>query len=318
MPRIPAIGDVATLAVPGALALGILAPGAAAAVLPLLPALVAALVFTTVMGADASRFAAVLRAPARLLCAALVIQLALPLAAWCLAAAAGADPALGLGAMLLLAAPVGTGAALYVTLAGGNAALALCLSAVTFLALPLLLPLLALLVALPAEAMAPHLLAGRAAVVILLPALAAVALRRAGLRPADARLNASRWTTLAFALLLPTTLARSSGIGPMLREAPLEAASVALLIAALLLAAYAATALVFGRHAKADARGVAVSAVSRNIAVVWAATAGMLPEATEQMLALSAIVFYAMPPALRLLARLSPAVAPPAASAAAA
>ncbi len=317
MPRLPAIGDVATLAVPGALALGILVPGAAAAALPLLPVFVAALVFATVMGANAERFVAVLRAPGQLLAAALFIQIALPLAAWTAARAAGAEPALALAAVLLLAAPVGTSGALYVTLAGGNAAISLCLSAITFLALPIVLPLLAAVLAMPAGELSPRALAERAALVILLPAFAAIAIRRAGLLRGTALARAGTWTSLGFAVLLPTTLARSSGIGPMLRDEPLAALAVALLIAGLLLAAYAATALATARYEKIDARGVAVSAVSRNIGVIWAATAGMLPEATEQALALSAIVFYAMPPALRLLARLSPAApAVPAAAAA--
>jgi predicted Na+-dependent transporter len=305
MPRLPAIGDIAALAVPATLVGGILLPGAAAATLPALPLLVALLVFAAVMAADAQRFGAVTRSPVRLGLAAAFMQIALPLAAAAAGTLGGADPALVLAAALLLAAPVGTSSHLYAAMAGGNPVMALCLSALTLAAVPLVLPLVALGLPLAGLTLSPLALAGRAAMVVLLPALAAILLRRL-LARRGAAARGTAWAWLGLAALLPITFARTTGLGPLLAADPLHALAVTLLIAALLAAAYALTALAFAHAGGADARGIAVASISRNISVTWAATAGLLPVGAEQMLALSALVFYGMPPALRLLARLSP------------
>ncbi|WP_291297210.1 hypothetical protein [Elioraea sp.] len=310
MPRLPAIGDIAALAVPATLIGGILLPDAAAATLTVLPGLVALLVFAAVMAADAKRFAAVIRSPVRLGLAAVFIQLVLPLAAAVAGTLGGADPALVLAATLILAAPVGTSAQFYAAMAGGNPAVALCLSAVTLAAVPVVLPLVALGLPLAGLSLSPAALAGRAAMVVLLPALAAILLRcvmaRRGGGTPTTRWAATAWAWLGLAALLPITFARTTGLGPLLGADPLHALALTVLIAALLATAYALTALAFSQVGGIDARGMAVAAISRNISVAWAATAGLLPIGAEQMLALSALVFYGMPPALRLLARLSP------------
>lgn len=315
-PRLPAIGDIAALAVPATLVGGILLPHATAATLPALPWLVALLVFAAVMAADGKRFTAVTRSPVRLGLAAGFMQVVLPLAAATAGTLGGADPALVLAATLLLAAPVGTSSHLYAAMAGGNPVVALCLSALTLAAVPVVLPLVAIGLPLAGLALSPLALAGRSAMVVLLPALAAILLRcllaRRGDQAAGVGRGASQaarttlWAWVGLAALLPITFARTTGIGPLLLADPLHALAVTLLIAALLAAAYALTALAFAQTGGADARGIAVAAISRNISVTWAATAGLLPLGAEQMLALSALVFYGMPPALRLLARLSP------------
>lgn len=306
MPRLPAIGDIAALAVPATLVGGILLPGAAASTLPALPFLVALLVFAAVMAADGKRFSAVTRSPVRLGLAAGFMQVVLPLAAAAAGTLGGADPALVLAATLLLAAPVGTSSHLYAAMAGGNPIVALCLSALTLAAVPVVLPLVALGLPLAGLTLSPLALAGRSAMVVLLPALAAILLRCLLARRGGQGARSVAWAWLGLAALLPITFARTTGIGPLLVADPLHALAVTLLIAALLASAYALTALAFAQAGGPDARGIAVASISRNISVTWAATAGLLPLGAEQMLALSALVFYGMPPALRLLARLSP------------
>ncbi|MFT8243128.1 hypothetical protein [Roseomonas sp. BN140053] len=279
-----------------AMALGLLWPAGAALADRATPLLLAA---TTLFGVLALPAGGALRTPLRAAALAVALGVFGPLLAGVAATALGAGAERTGWVVLAAAAPVGTGAiGLAAALGlGGARTAAVVLASVA--SCPVLLPGLAALLQLPG-ALDPGALAGRLWLMAVLPAVLALPLRRLPrLASGSARGASAALAVLALAL---TALARMHGVGPVLRADP--AAALALLgLACLPVLCGAAVALVLLRG-----RGGAEAILAggyRNVTLIWAACAPVLPPEGHLFMALTALPVFATP-ALAALARRRP------------
>jgi BASS family bile acid:Na+ symporter len=282
--KVMALGPLLPLA---AMAAGLLLPGVAALAFEALPVILLATLTCGLLGMPTLRLdAAVLGLALRItVCLACVA----PVIGWGLAAALGADAEICALVALASAAPVGTGAlgaALASGLPGGAIAGAVLVS---LLAAPVLLPLVAGLVG-SETGIEPWPLAISLAVLVGLPALLALALRRVPLLGTHRSRRAS--ADIAVAALALLALARMHGVREAVTADP--AGSLALLGLALLptVAGLLAVWLVLRDGADPE---VLLAGSFRNVALVWAATAHVLPPEGTLLMALTALPIFAIP-----------------------
>jgi hypothetical protein len=212
--KVMALGPLLPLA---AMAAGLLLPGVAALAFEALPVILLATLTCGLLGMPTLRLdAAVLGLALRItVCLACVA----PVIGWGLAAALGADAEICALVALASAAPVGTGAlgaALASGLPGGAIAGAVLVS---LLAAPVLLPLVAGLVG-SETGIEPWPLAISLAVLVGLPALLALALRRVPLLGTHRSRRASADIAVAALALLATSPAARSSVGRTQRSSP--------------------------------------------------------------------------------------------------
>ncbi|HZF75147.1 MAG TPA: hypothetical protein VE033_04845 [Acetobacteraceae bacterium] len=221
------------------------------------------------------------------------IGVAAPVIGWVLAGAVGATAEERAWVALASAAPVGSaalGAALALSLPCATVAGSVILS---LIAAPVLLPLAA--AAIGAEAgIAPGPLALRLLLLAGLPVLVALALRQV---PALARpVPRVRFAEVALVALAVLALARMHGVRDTVAADPLAAARLFGLALLPVLAGALAVWLVLRRDAGAEAL---LAGGFRNVAIVWAATAHMLPPEGGLFMALTALPIYALPALVR-------------------
>ncbi len=282
--KVMALGPLLPLA---AMAVGLLWPGLAALAFEALPVILLATLICGLLGMPALRLDRMVLRPALL--ATLVLGLVAPVISWGLAAAVGADAETCALVALASAAPVGTGAlgaALASGLPAGTVAGAVLIS---LLAAPVLLPVVAGVVGSEAG-IAPGPLALSLAGMAGMPALLGLALREV---PLLAKRESQRgFANLAVAALALLALARMHGVRDTVAADP--AGALALLGLAVLptLVGLLAVCLVMRRRVDAE---LLLAGGFRNVALVWAATAQVLPPEGNLLMALTALPIFAMP-----------------------
>jgi BASS family bile acid:Na+ symporter len=282
--KVMALGPLLPLA---AMAAGLLLPGLAALAFEALPVILLATLTCGLLGMPTLRLdGAMLGLALRI---TLCLGLVAPVIGWALAAALGADAETAALVALASGAPVGTGAlgaALSAGLPGGATAGAVIVS---LLAAPVVLPFVAGVLG-PETGIGPWPLAISLATLVGLPALLALALRGVPLLGTPGSRRA--FADIAVAALALLALARMHGVREMVTADP--AGTLALLGLAVLptVAGLLAVWLVL-RHA-ADLE-VLLTGSFRNVALVWAATAHVLPPEGNLLMALTALPIFAIP-----------------------
>jgi BASS family bile acid:Na+ symporter len=227
------------------------------------------------------------------LVATLLLGLVAPVIGWGLATAVGADAETCALVALASAAPVGTGA-LGAALASGLPAGAVASTVlVSLLAAPVLLPVVAGVVGSEAG-VGPWSLALSLAGLAGLPALLAVALRQVPLLAT--RESQRGFADIAVAALALLALARMHGVRDAVAADPAGALGLLGLAVLPTLAGLLAVCLVMRRRVNAE---LLLAGGFRNVALVWAATAQVLPPEGNLLMALTALPIFAMPAVAR-------------------
>jgi BASS family bile acid:Na+ symporter len=282
--KVMALGPLLPLA---AMAFGLLLPGLAALAFEALPVILLATLTYGLLGMPTLRLdGAVLGLALRI---TLCLGLVAPVIGWGLAAALGADAETAALVALASAAPVGTGAlgaALASGLAGGAIAGTVLVS---LLAAPVLLPVVAGVVG-SETGIELWPLAISLAVLVGLPALLALALRRVPLLATHRSRRAC--ADIAIAALALLALARMHGVRETVTADP--AGTLTLLGLAVLPTVAGLLAVWLVLRDAADPE-VLLAGSFRNVALVWAATAHVLPPEGNLLMALTALPVFAIP-----------------------
>ena len=223
-----------------------------------------------------------------------------PCAGWALAAALGAGGEERAWVALAAAAPVGSAALGGALALGFSGVLTAGTVLASLLATPLMLPAAAWFLGTEAG-IAPGALALRLALLAGVPALLAAAFRRSPTcaRPGSRR----RFAEVALIALALLALARMHGVRETAAADP--AAALGLLGLAMIPTVAGALAVLLVLRTGAGAGAEALFAGGfRNVALVWAAVAHMLPPNGNLFMALTALPIYAMPALVHLAMRL--------------
>ncbi len=261
---------------------GVLLPGAALAMKPWLPEMVALLLFLAALRVGPERVAGSLRRGLSTLGLVLVYQLAMPLAVLGLGAALGvADTPVVLALTLMLAAPSISGSPSLAILCGADPAPAFRLLVLGTALLPL--TVIPVLYAMPAlgEGGAVLRAAGRLLFVIAIAAVAALALRQTVLRDPDAAVIGALDGASAITMAV-LVVGLMSAVGPALASAPgVLLGWLAVAMAANFGVQIAAAMLLRRAGAGPALPAEAIVAGNRNIALFLVA---LSPEATDAVL----------------------------------
>jgi BASS family bile acid:Na+ symporter len=273
--------------------LGILLPGLAATLRPLLTVVVIATLVGALLRLDWLRLNSLLRRPAlvaQLACWQLLLS---PLLVWLAAALIGLPPAVGLALILQAASPPIGGAAIFVMLLGLDASLAMVVSVVTILLLPLTLTPLMLLAPAGVHIDLPAFFL-RVSVLVLVPFVLAWLLRRL-LGPVRLQRYDSEIGGLNVLLLVIFAIGVMDGLTARLLADPgfIGALFVLAWVMALLLhlAAYG----VFLRSGLSSAVSAAVCSGNRNMGLMLAITAGSAGPEFSLYIGVAQFPMYFMP-----------------------
>lgn len=286
----------------GAMALGLLLPTLAAMAERMTPLLLGA---TTLLGvlALSDRHFPGRGGPAPLrvglgqpLLLVLGLGLLSPLLAWAAARLLGATAGTAFWVALAAGAPTGTGAIGLAMALGMDGRRVLVVVAATTAAAPLLLPGVALLGA--GAALEPEALAGRLWLLTAVPALVALPLRR--WPPLAGQVARQGCAGLSVLVLSMTALARMHGIGPVLAANPLGALQLLGMACLPGLAGWAAVLLV--QRGRRPSEALLIGGY-RNITLVWAACALLLPPEGNLLMTLTALPVFGAPALAALLRR---------------
>lgn len=262
-------GLLAPLAAIGA---GLAWPALASGAHALLPGVVACTILLSVLLAEPGRFGRRELAAALAICAANLIVTPLLLAT--LIPALGWPPVL-LWLVLAAASPAAASAPVIAAALGLRVRLAVLAQLGSMLLAPLTLPLVATLLDGPVL-LEPWPLLRRTLLLVLLPALAGLILRRVASGPVVARVGELRG--LAVLALCALGAAQAHGLPGLLRTAPSGEAATLILGALGAAALGAAVAAGLAALCRGDAAGVGFCVgAARNVSSVWAAAAHQLP-----------------------------------------
>lgn len=282
--------------------LGILLPPLAALCRPLLTPAVIGTLTAALLRLDWRQLRLALHRPVLLIQLALWQLLLSPLLVWLATQGLQLAPAYGLALILQCAAPPIGAAAAFVLLLGADAALALLVTVVTVLLLPL--SLTALVVLLPGYSVQMDLLVffGRVALLVLLPFVLASALRR-WLGEARLARQQPRLEGLNVLLLVVFAIAVMNGVTARLLADPAFIGGLLALACAMTALLHLGGWLAFAPAGRDAALAAAVCSGNRNMGLMLAVTAGTAGETFALYVGVAQIPMYFAPLLIGLLAQ---------------
>ncbi len=299
------LGRHGTGAVAVSMFVGIAVPPLGAALRPYFPETVIALLVLAFLRVDPAGLRGQLARPRLLLAAAAWTMLAVPLLAGLGLAASGAlnvAPALLLALMLHAVAPPTVSSPALAALIGLNAALSLALLIVCIAAAPLTAPAFVALFT-PGDVTLSPLTLGLRLALILLGAAAVAAAIRAAAGKAWVERQAERIDGLNVIALFGFAVALMGNVLESALADPFKVAGLIALATAISLGLSVLTALVFLRAGGDSAFALAHAAGSRNMGLMLAAAAGLVPDLVWLYVALAQFPIYLLPLAYKPLAK---------------